>query len=134
MTIRDFIHGWRKLLYFVVGLVITALGLTQVVAEDNILDVNVPTENVDGSPLTDLSSIRYFHSTNQGGPYALIGEVPHVGGATTSTFTHSNQLDALHCYVATAVDGAGGESDNSNEACKIVDTILPGSPGGLTVR
>jgi len=74
-----------------------------------------PTENVDGSALTDLAGYRVYYGTGSRS-YTTMRDVP--GASTTST---SLTLSSGDYYVAmTALDGEGNESAYSNEVIKTV--------------
>jgi len=60
--------------------------------------------------------------------------VPFITPGGLFGYVHTNQLDGVHCYTATAVNDDGQESMMSNEACKTVDTILPLPINDLTVN
>ncbi|MGE0623708.1 MAG: hypothetical protein AB7I04_04560 [Pseudomonadales bacterium] len=74
-----------------------------------------PTENVDGTPLTDLAGYRVYYGTGSRS-YADMQEVPSRT-ATSASFA----LPSGDYYVAmTALDGEGNESAYSNEVLKTV--------------
>lgn len=100
-------------------------------ADDNNLSWVAPTENVDGSALDDLAGFRIYRSVDSpGGDYELIVD---IDDPTATTYLDADRGQGLHCYVATAYDEAGNESSFSNEACKAIDTLAPGSPMSLEV-
>lgn len=74
-----------------------------------------PTQNVDGSPLTDLASYRiYYGSTSR----SYTDQRDVAASATRADF----QLAAGTYYFAmTALDGQGNESDYSNEVVRVVN-------------
>jgi len=76
-----------------------------------------PTMRTDGTPLTNLASIKIRWGM-QGGPYDA-GE-DTVSEPATSTFIPQPPGPRTTCYVAVAVDANGLESVDSNEACKTV--------------
>lgn len=90
-----------------------------------------PTQNTDGSSLTDLSVYRvYRRSSATAGSYTLLATVP----APATSYTDSATLEGVNCYTVTAVDDDGNESVPSNQACKTIDTIRPSPPTALTVN
>ena len=93
------------------------------------LSWTAPTQNEDGSPLTDLAGFKIYRSTTTGGPYA---EVANVGSPTQTTYTDTGLADGTYFYVATAYNTAGTESAYSGEASKTV-TSVPAPPENLTV-
>ncbi len=84
-----------------------------------------PTQNEDGTPLTDLAGIRFYESSTPGGPYTQIGD--EVACSLTV------QRDpGTYYYVATAYNTSGVESQYSNEATKTVTASPPAPPTNLT--
>lgn len=84
-----------------------------------------PTQNTDGTPLTDLAGIRFYESQVSGGPYTLILDTPDCAASLVRT-------SGTYFYVATAYNEAGVESVYSGEASKaVVDT--PDPPTNLVV-
>jgi len=82
-----------------------------------------PTQNEDGSPLTDLQAIKLFRN----------GELLTTINAGVGTYSEMRP-DGEWCYYATAVRATGAESVPSNTECKTIDTLLPGAPSGLSVN
>jgi hypothetical protein len=71
---------------------------------------SVPTQNTDGTALTDLSGYRIFYGTS---PSALTRSVDVSGSATTSrTVTGLGQ--GTYYFAVAAVNAAGVASDVSN--------------------
>jgi hypothetical protein len=80
------------------------------------LSWQAPTENVDGSPLADLSGYRIYVGTTS---RQYTDEVPVNDPARTS---QSLQLASGDYYIAmTAIDGQGNESGYSNEIVRSVN-------------
>jgi len=94
-----------------------------------------PTENVDGSPLTDLSGYTVYYGTASGG---YTGSYNVSDPAQTSdVFTVLNVVSGEEVFVAmTAWDNDGNESAYSNEISfgpfLETDTVAPASAGGLS--
>lgn len=87
-----------------------------------------PTENVDGSPLTDLTDIKVYWGTTQGGPYGLGEDSMGVD------CQHTLDLPAgTYYFVATALNSVGLESEYSNEVTRTVLPPEPSQPTDLTV-
>jgi len=104
-------------LCFAVWIVLFGFGLTSsFAATDIILQWNAPTTNIDGTPLTDLAGFKiYLH---KGDVYSPITDI------SASTLSTTISLEAgENCFVATAYDTSGNESDYSNQVCK--DTLAP---------
>ena len=75
-----------------------------------------PTENTDGSPLTDLTSYNLYFGT-QSGTYP---QTVNIGNPGVSTFVLDTLTEGTWFFVLTAVKSTGVESDVSNEATKVV--------------
>ncbi len=75
-----------------------------------------PTENEDGSPLTDLAGYRIYHGQSPGQHPNIID----VAAPGISDFTVDNLPPATHYFVLTAYNKAGLESDLSEEASKTI--------------
>jgi hypothetical protein len=75
------------------------------------LEWDPPIDNVDGSPLTDLAGYKIYNVSS--GNYTLSAT---VANRTTST-TIDNLSSGNWCFVATAYNTAGSESDYSDPFC-----------------
>lgn len=124
-------------------LVITLLAWTvlesdEASAAETTLNWQAPTQNVDGSPLTDLAGyLVYFGSSSR----SYLGNVAIQDPAATSA-TVSFAADWLvpgenRIFIAmTALDDDGNESPYSNEISRLVtvtDDVAPGSPIIITI-
>ena len=77
---------------------------------------DAPTTNVDGSPITDLGGYKVYRSQVSGA--YTDANAKDVGNVTSINIQATlGELKGLHCFVATAYDVAGNESDLSNETC-----------------
>jgi len=94
-----------------------------------------PTENTDGSPYTDPDGYRLFRGVAPGGPYDD-GPVSGIVIASPATVTYVDQplLPGQYCYVATAINQVGIQSDLSGEACKDVDSSSDVQSVGIVVN
>ena len=74
-----------------------------------------PTTNIDGSPLTDLSGYKVYWGAVSG-TYTGVKDVLNV---TTVNIAQTMAITPKgnYCFVVTAYDVAGNESDWSNEIC-----------------
>ncbi len=84
---------------------------TSIQTQDVTLSWDAPTTNADGTPLTDLAGYRVYFGQGSG-KYRYKNDVGNVrvctiGGLTSGTW----------CFVVTAYDTSGNESDYSNEVC-----------------
>ena len=93
-----------------------------------------PTQNTDGSPLTDLAGFKIYVGTTQGGPYPVSVDIPDP---LATTFTVPNLTEGTTYYfVSTAYNSAATvqESDFSNEVSKLIPFKVPNPPSMLTVQ
>lgn len=106
------------------------------VASDEI-SMQAPTENTDGTPLTDLSHLDLKWGFTAGDYSAgsqrieAVTEGETLMEPVTITLTGSHGDEVTVYFVGTATDEAGNESANSNEISKtyrIVDTTVPNPP------
>jgi hypothetical protein len=81
-----------------------------------------PTQNSDGTPLTDLAGYRIFHGCTESGEYDTTTE---IGVVTSHAVT---DLEGTCYFTATAFNAQGIESDFSNEA------VVGEAPGVPVVR
>jgi hypothetical protein len=92
-----------------------------------------PTQNTDGTPLTDLAGFKIYIGTTQGGPYPVTVD---VADPTATTITIPNlTAGTTYWFVSTAYNSADPvqESDFSNEVSKLIPHPVPMPPTGLTV-
>ncbi len=91
-----------------------------------------PTQNTDGSALTDLAGFKIYMGTVQGGPYPVSID---LADPTITTFTVPNLSEGTYYFVSTAYNGADPvqESDLSNEVTKTILPLVPMPPTMLTV-
>lgn len=87
-----------------------------------------PTQNEDGSELTDLAGVRIYESYVSGGPYNEVQDV-----ANCAAIPILNRADGTYYFVATAYNIAGVESAYSNETSKTV-TTAPQPPSNLVAN
>ena len=85
-------------------------------AADFTLSWEAPKTNADGSPLTDLAGYRVY-TVNDG--YLKFGD-DILAGTETATGTIA---PGEHCFVVTAYDLTGNESEYSDQAC--IDVLGP---------
>lgn len=90
-----------------------------------------PTQNTDGSPLTDLDGFKIRWGEVQGGPYPSEIDVPNEA---LTTFVVSPLRSGNTFFVIVAYNALGVESDNSNEAMKILGLIGASDSIGITVN
>ena len=98
------------------GLGGSAVAMISVAISDTVsLNWQAPTENTDGTLLTDLSGYRIYYGLRSGDYTDSV----LVGAATTTS--HALELESGEYYFAmTALDADGNESGYSNEVIKVV--------------
>ena len=75
-----------------------------------------PTQNTDGSPLTNLAGYRVYWGTSQGVyPNAVTLNNPGL-----SSYVVGNLLPGTYYFVVTSFNSVGGESSGSNSASKTI--------------
>ncbi len=80
------------------------------------LSWTAPTENEDGTALTDLAAYKFYYGTSSGSyPNRVRVDNPGI-----TTFVIENLVPTTYYIVATAINDAGVESRFSNEATKQV--------------
>ncbi len=80
------------------------------------LSWNPPTQNDDGSPLTDLAGFKVYWGTSQGS-YSNSVTLSNPG---LTTYVVDNLTSGTYYFVTTAFNSAGGESNYSNVASKTI--------------
>jgi len=80
------------------------------------LSWTAPTQNEDGTALTDLAAYKFYYGTSPGS-YSNQVQVDNAG---LTTFVLENLVPSTYYIVATAINTAGMESQFSNEAVKRV--------------
>jgi len=91
-----------------------ALAMTTVTLRSAALSWTAPTQNVDGSALTNLSGYKVYWGSS---PRTYSSSASVSGGATTFT---TNLAPGTWYFAVTAVDSTGAESAKSNELSKTV--------------
>ncbi len=90
-----------------------------------------PTQNTDGTDLTDLAGFKVYWGTTQGGPYDDQVDINDPG---VTTWVVSPLASGAWFFVATAYNAIGTESDVSNEAMKILGLATGQESVGITVN
>lgn len=132
-TARIYVQRWIALAYNVVIAIALLLLAAQAHAGEAVLTWTAPTQNTDGTPLTDLAGFKIYLGQTQGGPYPVSIDIPDPAA---TTFTVPNLTDGVTYYfVSTAYNSAATvqESDYSNEVSKTIPFPVPMPPSNLTV-
>ncbi len=75
-----------------------------------------PTENTDGSALTDLAGYRLYHGTSVN----ALHDVVQVPGATPGSYTFQQLASGTHYFAIAAYNAAGTESSMSAVGSKVI--------------
>ena len=95
------------------------------------LSWTAPTQNTDGSPLTDLDGYKIYYGQTQGGPYATVIDVSNEG---VTSYIVAPLASGNWFFVATAYNALAVESVFSNEAMKNLGLISAVRSIGITVN
>ena len=117
---------WRRhfVLILLLAVIISACGggsggsvtVNQVGLGSATLSWTPPTQNTDGSPLTDLAAYKVYYG-NQSGNYQITIQIDNPG---ITIYVVENLTPNTYYFVLTAINNSGVESDFSNEASKQV--------------
>jgi hypothetical protein len=111
ITVSDGRGGAASLAAFSITVTATANGSAT-------LQWTAPTTNADSTPLTDLAGYRISYGNTAGGPYTTTVTVSNPG---VTSHVISQLTPGTYYFVARAYDTSGNESQNSNEATKVVN-------------
>ncbi|HEY4368206.1 MAG TPA: putative Ig domain-containing protein [Steroidobacteraceae bacterium] len=93
-----------------------SIAVNQISLGSAVLAWSPPTQNTDGSVLTDLAGYRIYYGTT---PSAMTQTI-QVSGGGMSTYVVENLAPATYYFAVRAYTNAGSESVNSNVASKVV--------------
>lgn len=96
-----------------------SIEVTQTALGSMTLNWTPPTENEDGSALTDLAGYKLYYGTSSGNYSHQV----NINNAGISTYVIDNLVPDTYYVVATARNSAGVESAYSNEAVKTVTAM-----------
>lgn len=82
-----------------------------------VLTWSVPTQNVDGSALSDLTGYKIYYGTSSG---SLTSSVSVSGGATTTATITGLTTGTTYYFAIASISSSGGESNKSNTASKVL--------------
>ena len=94
-----------------------SIDVTQVQLGSVTLSWTAPTQNTDGSTLTDLAAYRIYYGTSQGSYPNQI----RIDNSGTTSFVVDNLVPDTYFFVATAINSQGIESDFSSPAQIVVN-------------
>lgn len=80
------------------------------------LSWNVPTQNTDGSPLTDLAGYRVYYGTDA----SSLAQSEDIVGSGTTSFVVSGLSAGTWYFAISAFNSAGAESNLSNVGSKTI--------------
>jgi hypothetical protein len=95
-----------------------SIEVTQTALGAMILSWTAPTENTDGSALTDLAGFKLYYGTSAGSYTHQV----RIDNPSISTYLIDNLLPKTYYVVATSFNQAGVESSYSNMAIKTVES------------
>jgi Putative Ig domain len=80
------------------------------------LSWTVPTENADGTPLTNLAGYRVYHGTSA----AALSDVRHISRPDLTQYLFESLTSGTHYFAITALNASGVESALSGIGSKII--------------
>ena len=117
---------WRQCQAFILGLLLSGFASADAIR----LHWSIPTENADGSELTDLAGFKIYQGFTAGGPYDLLEDVTNP---TWSTYRIDIDQGRTYHFVMTAYDEDGNESEYSNEVAKLILDTMPPTKITITI-
>jgi len=90
-----------------------------------------PTENTDGTPLTDLAGFKIYQGNAPGDRAGAIYDIPDPN---LTSFVVEPLAEGSYCFVTTAYNALAVESDESNEVCKDVSDEVISRSVGISVN
>ncbi len=94
-----------------------SVDVTQVALGSATLSWTAPTQNIDGSPLTDLAAYKIYYGNSPGSYPNQI----HIDNPGITTYVVENLVPNTYYFVATSINSMGVESEFSNVANKTVN-------------
>ena len=77
---------------------------------------SAPTENADGTPVTNLAGYRVYYGTSPGD----LSQSIEVSGAATTTYMVENLAAGTYYFAIAAYNTSGVESEQSNVGSKTI--------------
>ena len=121
-----------RVLYMALFMLILLMILDTSKAADVTVAWDPPTENQDGTPLTDLAGYKIYYGKTS----FAEGVVNVADPAATSATITGLESGARYAFVATAYDTDGNESEHSNQVIYLTppDIEIPNAPGSISIR
>lgn len=122
----------RRFLSYLTAVVILLTG-SSVWADGSVtLTWTPPTQNTDGTPLTDLAGYKIYRGTESG----VYNNITTVANPSIASWVTDVLPAGTYYFAATSYNEAGVESVFSNEVTKVVppDPTTPNPPTNLTVQ
>ena len=94
-----------------------AISVTQVATGSATISWTPPTQNTDGSSLTNLAGYRLYYGTNS----ASLTQTVQIANAGASSFVVDNLSPATWYFAVKAYNTSGAESDFSALASKTIN-------------
>lgn len=91
--------------------------VSQVALGEVTLSWSAPTQNADGSPLTDLAGYKIYYGTAS----RIYDHEIRIDSPGTTTYVVGNLVPGTYYFAATSFNSAGVESEFSGEAVRTVD-------------
>jgi hypothetical protein len=101
---------------FTQSLAAFSITVTRTVTGSATLSWTAPSQNTDGSALTELAGYRVYHGTSA----IALNEMIQVPGAGTTTYTKTALAAGTHYFALTAYTTAGVESLPSAMVWKVI--------------
>ena len=93
-----------------------SLTVNQVGIGSTTLSWTPPTQNSDGSPLTDLAGYKIYYGNESGNYHTSI----HIDNPGIAIYVVENLTPNIYYFVLTAINSSGVERQFSNEVSKLV--------------